>query len=173
MSQSPKYMPGSVDPSTYRKALGSFVTGVTVVTTLVGDAPAGTTVSAFSALSLSPPLILVSLSRKSETLAHIKRTGFFAVNILSDGQADIATRFATNAGLGKFDGLDYGHGQNGAPVFADAGATIECDLDDSFAGGDHEILIGLVRNATIEGGRAPLVYFRGKFEEIAAAVPGI
>jgi 3-hydroxy-9,10-secoandrosta-1,3,5(10)-triene-9,17-dione monooxygenase reductase component len=72
MSQSPKYLPGSVDPATYRKALGSFVTGVTIVTTLAGNAPAGTTVSAFSALSLSPPLVLVSLARKSETLAHIK-----------------------------------------------------------------------------------------------------
>lgn len=173
MSQSPKYMPGSVDPATYRKALGSFVTGVTVVTTLVGEAPVGTTVSAFSALSLSPPLILVSLARKSETLAHIKRTGFFAVNILSDRQSEIATRFATNVGAGKFDGIVYEHGQNGAPVFSEAGATIECDLEDSFSGGDHEILIGLVRNATIEGSHPPLVYFRGKFEEIAGALPGI
>ncbi|ABS62617.1 flavin reductase domain protein FMN-binding [Parvibaculum lavamentivorans DS-1] len=163
MSQTSKQEQGSVDPATYRKALGTFVTGVTVVTTVLGGVPVGTTVSAVSALSLSPPLILVSLARKSETLAQIKRAGIFAVNILSDGQNDIAACFATAAGAAKFDGIDYSYGQNGAPVLAGAGATIECDLEDCFSGGDHEILVGLVRNATVEGDPAPLVYFRGRF----------
>lgn len=167
MSQPSKFDQGSVDPVTYRNALGNFVTGVTVVTTTLGGAPVGTTVSAFAALSLSPPLILVSLARKSETLERIKRAGIFAVNILSDGQGDVAARFATSAGAGKFDGVAYTDGQNGAPILAGAGATIECDLEDCFSGGDHEILVGLVRNATVEGDLAPLVYFRGSFFGLA------
>lgn len=173
MSQISKYEPGSVDPVTYRSALGNFVTGVTVVTTALGGVPVGTTVSAFSALSLSPPLILVSLARKSKTLAQIKRAGIFAVNVLSEGQNDIAARFATTAGAEKFDGIDYGYGQNGAPVLAGAGATIECDLEDCFSGGDHEILVGLVRNATVEGDLAPLVHFRGRFSGLANGNPGV
>jgi len=115
-SQPSKQESGSVDPATYRNALGSFVTGVTVVTTTLGGAPVGTTVSAFAALSLSPPLILVSLARTSETLARIKRAGIFAVNILSDGQSETAARFATTSGAGKFDGVEYSGGRNGAPV---------------------------------------------------------
>lgn len=173
MSQQSKYEPRSVDPVTYRSALGNFVTGVTVVTTALGGVPVGTTVSAFSALSLSPPLILVSLARKSETLAQIKRTGIFAVNVLSEGQNDIAACFATTAGAGKFDGIDYGYGRNGAPVLAGVSATIECDLEDCFSGGDHEILVGLVRNATVEGDLAPLVYFRGRFSGLANGNPGV
>ena len=167
MSQSSQYEQGSVDPATYRNALGNFVTGVTVVTTTLSGTPVGTTVSAFSALSLSPPLILVSLARTSETLAQIKRAGIFTVNVLSDSQSDIAACFATTAGAGKFDNVDYGFGQNGAPVLAGAGATIECDLEDCFYGGDHEILVGLVRNATVKGDAAPLVYFRGRFSALA------
>lgn len=173
MSQSSQYEQGSVDPVTYRSALGNFVTGVTAVTTTLGGVPLGTTVSAFAALSLSPPLILVSLARKSETLAQIKRTGIFAVNILSEGQDDIAARFATTAGAGKFEGVGYRPGQNGAPVISGAGATIECDLEDCFSGGDHEILVGLVRNAAVEGDLAPLVYFRGRFSGLATGKPGV
>lgn len=172
-SQPSRQESGSVDPATYRSALGSFVTGVTVVTTTLGGAPVGTTVSAFAALSLSPPLILVSLARTSETLAQIKRAGIFAVNILSDGQSEAATRFATASGAGKFDGIEYSDGQNGAPILAGAGATIECDLEDCFSGGDHEILVGLVRNATVEGAVAPLVYFRSRFSGLAGENPEI
>tara|TARA_R100001369_G_scaffold60760_1_gene87564 strand:+ start:123 stop:644 length:522 start_codon:yes stop_codon:yes gene_type:complete len=167
MSQSSKYEQGSVDPVTYRSALGNFVTGVTVVTTTLGGTPVGTTVSAFAALSLSPPLILVSLARKSETLAQIKRAGIFAVNVLSEGQREIAACFATSAGAGKFEGIEYENGQSGAPIIADVGASIECDLEDCFSGGDHEILVGIVRNATVEGDLAPLVYFRGNFSGLA------
>ncbi|MGV8996277.1 MAG: flavin reductase family protein [Parvibaculaceae bacterium] len=152
-----------VDPATYRNALGSFASGVTVLTTNAGDAPVGTTVSAFTALSLVPPLILVSLGVKSETLAHIKRAGFFSVNILSSGQGDLAKRFATSDGAAKFDGISYHMGEHGAPLFDGASATLECDLDDCIRGGDHEILIGFVRSAAVAPELTPLVYYRGGF----------
>ncbi|MES1990989.1 MAG: flavin reductase family protein [Pseudomonadota bacterium] len=152
-----------VDPTVYRHALGSFVSGVTVLTTRAGNAPVGTTVSAFSALSLVPPLVLVSLAVKSETLAHIKRAGFFAVNILSAGQGNIARKFATTEGAAKFGGIEYGHGENGAPIFTGVSASLECDLDDCFRGGDHDILVGFVRAARVAPVLAPLVYYRGGF----------
>lgn len=159
-----------IDPATYRSALGSFVTGVTIVTTRAGDTPVGTTVSAFSALSLGPPLILVSLALKSETLAHIKRAGFFSVNILSAGQHGLAARFATSGGPAKFDGVAWHPGENGAPLFDGAGATLECDLEDSIRGGDHDILVGFVRMAAIDPALSPLVYYRGGFVDLPAGV---
>lgn len=152
-----------VDPATYRSVLGNFASGVTVLTTKAGDVPVGTTVSAFTALSLVPPLILVSLGIKSETLAHIKRAGFFSVNILSAGQGDLAKRFATSDGTAKFDGIPYHTGEHGAPLFEGASATLECDLDDCIRGGDHEILIGFVRSAAVAPELSPLVYYRGGF----------
>lgn len=160
-----------VDPATYRNALGSFASGVTVLTTKVGDVPVGTTVSAFTALSLVPPLILVSLGLKSETLAHIKRAGFFSVNILSAGQGDLAKRFATSDGAAKFDGIPYHTGEHGAPLFEGASATLECDLDDCIRGGDHEILIGFVRSAAVAPDLPPLIYYRGGFAAMTS--PGV
>tara|TARA_R110000824_G_scaffold155226_6_gene327816 strand:- start:111219 stop:111740 length:522 start_codon:yes stop_codon:yes gene_type:complete len=152
-----------VDPEKYRSALGSFATGVTVLTTIANEKPVGTTVSAFSALSLVPPLVLVSLGLKSETLAHIKRAGFFCVNILSADQTDLAKRFATSAGASKFDGVDFVTGDNGAPRFQNTSASLECDLDDCIRGGDHDILIGYVRAVNVSPERSPLVYYRGRF----------
>ena len=157
-----------VDPMTYRGALGSFATGVTILTTNIGDEPVGTTVSAFSALSLVPPLILVSLGLKSETLAHIKRAGFFSVNILSADQKDLAERFAKSGGTTKFDGIEYRRGQNGAPLFDGAMATLECDLDDCIRGGDHDIVVGFVRVAAVPEEKEPLLYFRGAFHAMSA-----
>ncbi|MDO8290474.1 MAG: flavin reductase family protein [Parvibaculum sp.] len=158
-----------VDPTIYRNALGSFASGVTVLTTKASESPVGTTVSAFSALSLVPPLVLVSLALKSETLAHIKRAGFFSVNILSAGQGSIARRFATSNGSTKFDGVEYSLGKNGAPLFAGISASLECDLDDCFRGGDHDILIGFVRAARVSPELAPLVYYRGGFVGLGEA----
>lgn len=168
MRQTSTYEPAVVDSAAYRSALGNFVTGVTVITTKVDNEPAGTTVSAFSALSLAPPLILVSLARKSDTLAHIKRAGFFSVNILSAGQRDLAACFAVSGGRAKFEGIAYSFGKNGAPLLDGAGTTIECDLEDSISGGDHEILVGLVRAANVVPGLAPLVYYRGVFASLVA-----
>ncbi|MDP1627603.1 flavin reductase family protein [Parvibaculum sp.] len=166
MSQTSRYVPSVVDQAEYRNALGSFATGVTVVTTKAAGAPVGTTVSAFSALSLTPPLVLVALALKSETLAHIKRAGFFSVNILSAGQDDIATCFSKANGSAKFEGISHRDGQNGAPLIDGVAAAIECDLEDSLAGGDHEILVGLVRAASVDPNPVPLVYYRSAFAEL-------
>ena len=85
------------------------------------------------------------------------------MNILSADQADLAQRFATSGGSAKFDGIEYRRGENGAPLFDGAMATLECDLDDCIRGGDHDIVVGFVRVAAVSEDKEPLVYFRGAF----------
>lgn len=154
----------SVDPTTFREALGRFATGVTVVTAV--DAlglPVGMTVSAFSSLSLEPPLILVCIGREAKSLEAISGAPWFAVNILAEGQKGLSYRFAAKAG-DKFEGLDWQPGEGGSPLLAGCIAILECRHHRLFEGGDHVILTGRVeRVRTAEGD--PLLYFRGAYAE--------
>lgn len=161
------------DLASFRQALGSFASGVTVITTYQHDVPLGTTVSAFSALSMEPPLVVVCLDRKSNTLAAIKENGFFGVNILSAAQAEIAQCFASSSGKAKFEGIEYRqpeegsvNGGDGAPLLTGVCAAFDCALDQVLDGGDHEILVGLVRSIETDREQEPLVYFRSKFARL-------
>jgi len=156
----------SVTPDEYRQALGSFASGVTVITSLDGADPVGTTVSAFSALSMDPPLVLVCLASTSNTLAHIERSGFFGVNILASGQSDHALRFASSKGTNKFESIDFCAGGTGAPLLTGASATIDCVLHEILPGGDHAILLGHAQSSVVNLELAPLTYFRGAFVDV-------
>jgi len=162
------------DPASFRQALASFASGVTVITTYQHDVPLGTTVSAFSALSMDPPLVVVCLDRKSNTLAAIKENGFFGVNILSAAQAEIAQCFASSSGKAKFDGIEYRqpeedsvNGEEGAPLLTGVCTALDCILDGVLDGGDHEILVGRVRFLETDVEKEPLVYFRSKFVRLS------
>lgn len=155
-----------IDADLFRSALGCFASGVTIVTTLRDDEPAGTTVSAFSALSMEPPLVLVSMDRGSNTLSAIRNAGFFGVNILSAEQAAIARKFASSKGGPKFEGVDWQGRVTGAPLFAENSSTIDCELETVYDGGDHEILVGRVLFVSCPGETEPLLYFRSAFREL-------
>jgi len=157
-----------IDADMFRRALGCFASGVTIVTTLQEGKPAGTTVSAFSALSLDPPLVLVSMARSSNTLSAIREAGFFGVNILSAEQTEIARKFASSKGGPKFDGMDWRKEVSGAPLFAENSSTIDCELETIHDGGDHEILVGRVLFVSCAGEPEPLLYYRSAFRELAA-----
>lgn len=154
-----------LDSRALRACLGSFATGVTVVTAASGDELVGVTANSFSSLSLDPPLILWSLRKQSASYPCFRDASHFAINILADDQVHLASRFAT-AGDNKFSSIRWRRGLGGAPVLPDTVATIECRryrIDD---GGDHVILIGQVE-AFAAGESAPLAFVRGRFSVTA------
>lgn len=154
----------SVDSRTFRRALGCFASGVTVVTTLhpQGGKPAGVTVSAFSSLSLDPPLVLFCLGEKTSCLGAFLEHGHFAINILAENQRDVSIRFASR-GEDKWQGVAWEAGAGGVPVLPGCLATLECTLESALDGGDHKILIGRVVNLRYQEGGPPLLYFRGAY----------
>ncbi|MBS1888553.1 MAG: flavin reductase family protein [Actinobacteria bacterium] len=152
----------------FRDVIGHFASGVTVITTSADGEPLGTTASAVTSLSLEPPMLLVCLKQDSATGAAIARGGRFAVNILHEGQAELARRFATK-GPGKFDGVAVLEGAAGMPLIADALAQVECEVAEEVVGGTHSVFLAHVLGAAAAGGR-PLAYFRGRFGRLRPAV---
>lgn len=156
----------SVDDLSFRKTMGCFASGVTVVAARDGAGrPVGLTVSAFTSLSLVPPLVLICLDRRVANLETF-RSGPFAVSILTEDQRDLSRRFAERRD-DRFTGVDFADGLNGAPVLSGCLAWIECDVHTVTAGGDHDIIIGTVTRTGHQAGGRPLVYFRGDYAPLA------
>lgn len=154
----------TVDSRSFRKALGCFATGVTVVTTVNPDdnSPVGVTVSAFSSLSLEPPLVLFCLGNKTSSLAAYKDSGRFVINILAEGQRDLSIRFAGRS-EDKWAGVVSEAGAGGVPVLSGCIGNLECKLVNTVDGGDHVIFIGEVETIHYQEGGSPLIYFRGAY----------
>lgn len=149
-----------------RTAIGHFATGVTVVTaTDAAGRDFGSTANAISSVSLEPPLVLVCLRRESETLGTIVEARRFAINVLRDGQRQLAERFARTASRDSWAGVPYGPAPvTGAPLIGDALATLECELHDVADGGDHAIVIGRVLAVEHPAEHVtPLLFYRGAF----------
>jgi flavin reductase (DIM6/NTAB) family NADH-FMN oxidoreductase RutF len=162
----------AIDTDLFRRVMGSFASGVTVITTQApGEPPRGFTASAVSSLSLEPRLLLVCISNVSATLAAIRAAGAFAVNIMANEQQALAQRFSGRVEA-KFTGVAWESGALGLPLLAGALAYAECRLADTCVGGDHTILIGEVLAAGARDA-APLLYFRGSYGAYAGAVPSI
>ena len=159
-------MPMTQDQRTFRDALGRFATGVTVVTGLTpAEMPVGLTVSAFSSLSISPPLVLICLDRSTSALGSFLDGRWFMVNILSEAQRDVAAAFA-NVDADRFDGLTYETWDSGCPVLPDCLANLECATEAVHPGGDHLIVIGrIARSRWAEAGR-PLLHFGGIYANL-------
>jgi flavin reductase (DIM6/NTAB) family NADH-FMN oxidoreductase RutF len=151
-----------VDRTTFRELAGAFPSGVTIVTTVDEQgAPRGLTTQAFIGLSTEPPLVLVSLDGASRTLAALRRSGRFVVNVLKSGSEDLSTRFATKAD-DKFDGVPWTPSTvaGGAPILSGAAtAYIECTVADIVERGDHVMFVGSVEGGRVVGG-PPLLYYR-------------
>ena len=149
------------DPAALKRALGSFVTGVTVVTALDrAKQLQGLTANAFTSLSLDPPLILVCIGYATRTYAAAAENRRFAVHILGDGQADIALAFS-NQGVARAGISPWRVNARGFAMLDRFHAALECRLHAEFPGGDHAILIGRVEAIHAEqAAPAPLVYYR-------------
>lgn len=152
-----------VTPEEFKGALGSWASGVTVVTTRHEDLVYGITVSSFSSLSMEPRLILVSLADTNHLPHLVKKSGRFGVSILAEGQEDVSAYFSTSGRepVPSFDASfeTYTH-ETGSPLIAGALAQIDCELEQAIQGGDHTITIGRVVGATFNPEKLPLMYFR-------------
>ena len=162
-------MPDAVAASPdFRNALARFASGVTIITTVDGGGRrAGFTASAFSSLSLDPPLILVCLEKRAESYPLFEAAEQFAVSILAASQTDVALRFATR-GIDKFADSPIVPGEvTGMPLIEGAIAHLECRVHDRPDGGDHTIIIGEVLRAASTDGE-PLLHFNRKFGRFVA-----
>jgi flavin reductase (DIM6/NTAB) family NADH-FMN oxidoreductase RutF len=157
----------SASPGRFRATLARFASGVTVVTARAGDGvDHGMTVSAFSSLSLEPPLILVCLARDATLLPHLRQAGAFAVSILAVDQRELSHRFADQT-VPRFDGVAISRAANGAALIEGAAGHLECRVSAIHDGGDHVIVVGAVEQATAHL-REPLLHFHrayGRFEQ--------
>jgi flavin reductase (DIM6/NTAB) family NADH-FMN oxidoreductase RutF len=150
-----------VDEATFREAIAHFATGVTVITTLKDGKPAGMTASAVTSLSLDPVLLLVCINHKLPTHEAIEGSRCFVVNVLGEGQEELALHFARPS-ADKFASVEL-NPEHELPVLSEAIAFFVCDVHERFPGGDHTIFTGLVRDCGATPGRRPLLYFRSGF----------
>jgi len=150
------------DMRSFRDALGSFATGVTVITTRASDgSPVGLTANSFNSVSLEPPMVLWSLARSSRSLAAFEQASHWAVHVLAADQEAVSNRFARR-GEEKFAGLALEHGAGDVPLLPGCAARFECRGALRYDGGDHVIFVGeVVRFA--RGDAAPLVFHAGQY----------
>jgi 3-hydroxy-9,10-secoandrosta-1,3,5(10)-triene-9,17-dione monooxygenase reductase component len=156
-----------VGPAEFRRVLGSFASGVAVVTAPAAegeDGPAGFACQSFAALSLDPPLVAFMVGRTSTTWPRIARAGVFCVNVLAAHQGELCRGFAVS-GADKFAGVAFDRAPaSGSPRLADTLAWIDCTIHAVHTGGDHLIVVGRV-DALGAGDedRAPLLFHKGRF----------
>lgn len=158
----------SVDRDTFKRTLGSWASGVTIVTSQHAGERMGMTVSAFSSVSLDPPLVLVCADKGSNTnqLIHASRT--FTVNVLGREQSALSSLFADKKREAiRFDGLDCKTGATGCPRIPGALASLDCRVRDAIDAGDHWVYMGSVESATIDAEQEPLVYWRGLYQKLS------
>ncbi|WP_406224386.1 flavin reductase family protein [Streptomyces canus] len=156
-----------LDQAEFRRVLGSFASGVTVVTApgAPGAEPAGFACQSFSSLSLDPPLVAFMVGRTSTTWPRIAQAGVFCVNVLSAEQGELCRAFAVS-GADKFAGVAHDPAPaSGSPRLAGTLAWIDCTIHAVHTGGDHLIVVGRV-DALGPGdgdGEPPLLFHKGRF----------
>ena len=153
------------DGRLFRRVLGLFPTGVTIVTTWDADGrPVGATVSSFNSVSLDPPLVLFSLARSMACCEAFAAGGPIAIHVLGDEQEALSNRFA-RGGADKWADLAYGAGEHGAPLIDGTLATFECRPYAQYPGGDHTIFVAEVQQLRFRDGD-PLVFCAGGYRQL-------
>jgi flavin reductase (DIM6/NTAB) family NADH-FMN oxidoreductase RutF len=156
-----------IDPRDFRNALGTYATGVTVITAAGPDGkPYGLTCNSFASVSLNPPLVLWSLVVYSSSLTVFQNASHFTVNVLGASQQELANRFAKSSD-DKFAGLDWSPGLGNAPVLAESVANFQCRSVNRYYGGDHVIFLGAVE-AYSYNREEPLLFARGTYGRFLA-----
>ena len=152
----------------FKAAMGSFAAGVTVVTTISPcGAPEALTATAFSSVSVSPPLCLVCIHKRARSHGPLLQMGSFAINILGAHQESLSKHFAAPI-VDRFEGVSWQPGEvTRCPLIVGALASMECQLAEVHAGGDHDILLGRVTSVRLGEG-VPLVYWRGRYSSLLA-----
>src|SRR5664279_652739 len=152
----------SIDPRDFRNALGSYATGVTIITAAGMDGkPYGLTCNSFASVSLNPPLVLWSLVLYSSSLSVFQNASHFAVNVLGVSQQALSNKFAKSSD-DKFVGVDWTPGVGNAPLLRDSVANFQCRAVNRYYGGDHVIFLGAVE-AYAYNRDEPLLFARGGY----------
>ena len=160
-----------IPPEEFRRVLGHFASGVTVITACDKDGrPTGLTASAFTSVSLEPPLILVCVDHKAQSYPALSASKVFAVNILGLEQEAVSRRFATTKIDNKFDGVPFTLSPLGLPLIDNALAQLECAIVNVHLEGDHTIFVGRVERS-YAGDGLPLVYYRGRYDRLSGPMP--
>ncbi|WP_433547501.1 flavin reductase family protein [Streptomyces sp. CA-294286] len=168
-----QHVPPGPDPAAFRTAMGSFPTGVTLLTTGRGASTAVITLNSLTAVSLDPVLLLVSVKSDGRMLPQVHANGGFAVNVLTAEQDSWATHFSRpdrSSGLAAVERLGAATGAGGQTVVPSAAVRIECALHAAHPAGDHTLLIGRVTALSCEPApepSAPLVFHRGRYARLA------
>jgi len=157
-----------VHPDDFKGALGSWASGVTVVTTRHEGMVYGITVSSFSSLSLDPTLVLVCLQNSNKLAQMVQASRKFAISILADGQRDVAAWFSKSGrdAVPSFEEFGTIEWHTGSPIIAGSVAHLDCELHEAIVGGDHTIAVGSVVGAAFAPSLKPLVYFRRDYRPL-------
>jgi flavin reductase (DIM6/NTAB) family NADH-FMN oxidoreductase RutF len=154
------------DADEFRKVLGRFATGVTIITAMDGDEPAGVAANSFTSVSLDPPLVLFCVARDSTTWPRIERARKFAVNILGEHQEELCRLFSKK-GADRFGQTDWHLGVGGSPVLHEVIAYLDCEFWAEYDGGDHIIVVGRVLDLGVDHDAGPLLFFSGTYGRFA------
>ena len=156
-----------IDGIEFRRVLGQLPTGVTVVTAATDEGPAGMAIGSFSSVSLDPPLVMFCPARDSASWATIRTGESFCVNVLGDHQHSVCATFASSVD-DKFADVETRIEATGAPVIEGSLAWIDCDYHAIHDGGDHDIVVGLVKAMGTDHEGGPLLFFRGRYGRFEA-----
>jgi len=158
----------AVDHQHFRATLRRWASGVSILTTRDGERAFGMTISAFSSVSLDPPLVLACVEKKAHTLPAIHSSGVFAINVLASDQRDLSKRFATDGNEAvRFEGLACRVGASGAPWLPGALAVVDCRVAAVHDAGDHVIFVGEVLATDFAEEREPLLYYDASYRNLA------
>jgi flavin reductase (DIM6/NTAB) family NADH-FMN oxidoreductase RutF len=155
----------SLDQYQFRRVMGHFATGVTILTTSLGEELHGMTANALCSVSLDPLLVLVCVNKQARTHAVLSESGVFALNVLAEEQEHISRLFADDTvdAAHSLTGLSHRRGAAGAPILTDCLAYVECRVVAAYPGGDHTIFVGAVEDAGVLREGRPLIFFRGAY----------
>ena len=151
----------SKDARAFRRALGHYATGVTIVTASDGKRDVGVTANSFSSVSLDPPLVLWSIDRKSSSFDIFMAATHFAINVLAISQVGLSTKFSRTS-ADKFSGVACTPGLGRAPLLDGAVVQLECRREHEYDGGDHVIMVGRVEQYTRYEAE-PLLFAKGRY----------
>ena len=151
-----------VDPAEMRRVLGSFATGVVVVTGEYDENPVGFACQSFASVSLDPPLVLFCPAHTSRSWPLIAQTGRFVVNVLAADQRELSAQFAVSGG-DKFAGVEWEPTAWG-PALSRTLASVRCTVEQVHAAGDHDIVVGRVKQLVTHREDGPLLFFRGAYD---------
>jgi len=152
----------------YRKLIGHFATGVTVITTANDGLLHGMTANAITSVSLDPLLLLVCVDREAHAYEQLLQSGKFGVNILAEGQEDVSRLFATKGEpeRGAMRGAAFRLGEHGTPLLEGGLVHIECEVTDRFDAGDHTIFIGAVLDGQLLSDAPPLLFHQAAYRRL-------